>query len=127
VPMKPTLTPVNAPKGIECFDVEIPCAPPRPVSGYFARPAQAAPKSLPAILMVQRAGVFGNSPKDPIGYAPPSDTPRGLFPISLISTGTKTGEGSVATESRSISWECTCASRGQWSSSPPNRSGTVRP
>lgn len=69
VPMKPTLTPVNAPKGIECFDVEIPCAPPRPVSGYFARPAQAAPKSLPAILMVQRAGVFGNSPNDPIGNA----------------------------------------------------------
>ena len=28
------------------------------------------------------------------GYAPPSDTPRGLFPNSLMSTGTKTGEGS---------------------------------
>jgi hypothetical protein len=27
-------------------------------------------------------------------YAPPSDTPRGLFPNSLMSTGTKTGEGS---------------------------------
>jgi hypothetical protein len=26
--------------------------------------------------------------------APPSDTPRGLFPNSLMSTGTKTGEGS---------------------------------
>ena len=30
------------------------------------------------------------------GYAPPSDTPRGLFPNSLISTGTKTGDGSVS-------------------------------
>jgi len=29
------------------------------------------------------------------GYAPPSDTPRGLFPNSLISTGTKTGEASA--------------------------------
>jgi hypothetical protein len=28
------------------------------------------------------------------GYAPPSDTPRGLFPISLMSTGTETGRGS---------------------------------
>lgn len=28
------------------------------------------------------------------GYAPPSDTPRGLFPNPLMSTGTKTGEGS---------------------------------
>ena len=27
------------------------------------------------------------------GYAPPSDTPRRLFPNSLMSTGTKTGEG----------------------------------
>jgi len=27
------------------------------------------------------------------GYAPPSDTPRGVFPNSLMSTGTKTGEG----------------------------------
>ena len=27
-------------------------------------------------------------------YAPPSDTPRGLFPNSLMSTGTKTWEGS---------------------------------
>jgi putative transposase len=32
----------------------------------------------------------------PVGAtAPPSDTPRGLFPNSLMSTGTKTGEGSV--------------------------------
>ena len=28
------------------------------------------------------------------GCAPPSDTPRGLFPTPLMSTGTKTGEGS---------------------------------
>ena len=28
------------------------------------------------------------------GYSPPSDTPRGLFPNSLMSTGTQNGEGS---------------------------------
>jgi cephalosporin-C deacetylase len=58
VPTKPTLTPVKSPlDGIECFDVEIPCVPPRPVSGYFARPCGAAPKSVPAILLVHGAGV----------------------------------------------------------------------
>ena len=58
VPMKPTLTPVESSGGgIECFDVEISCVPPKPVSGYFARPGNAAPKTLPAILSVQGAGV----------------------------------------------------------------------
>ena len=47
--------------GSECFDTEIPCVPPRPVSGYFARPAGAAPQSLPAILLVHGAGVRSSS------------------------------------------------------------------
>ena len=58
VPMKPVLTPVKSPSpAVECFDVQIPCLGPRPVSGYFARPVGAAPKSLPAILHVHGAGV----------------------------------------------------------------------
>ncbi|MCR4413496.1 MAG: acetylxylan esterase [Thermoguttaceae bacterium] len=58
VPMKPTLTPVKSPvEGVECFDAQIPCVPPRPVSGYFARPTGAGPKSCPAILLVHGAGV----------------------------------------------------------------------
>jgi len=62
VPMKPELTPVKSPvEGIECFDVQIPCVSPRPVSGYLARPIGAAPKSLPAILSVHGAGVGGSS------------------------------------------------------------------
>jgi len=62
VPMEPKLTPVKSPvEGIECFDTEIPCVPPRPVSGYFARPAGAAPQSLPAILLVHGAGVRSSS------------------------------------------------------------------
>lgn len=69
VPMNPVLTPVKSSKEIECFDAEIACVPPRPVAGYFARPAGAAPRSLPAVLMVQRAGVLRNSPDAPIGVA----------------------------------------------------------
>ncbi|MGO8748389.1 MAG: acetylxylan esterase [Thermoguttaceae bacterium] len=62
VPMKATLTPVKATAaGIEGFDVQIPCVPPRPVSGYFARPAGAGPKSRPAILLVHGAGVGSSS------------------------------------------------------------------
>jgi len=40
-------------KGIEkeyiCSDIEINCAGPKPVRGYFAKPENAAPKSLPAV------------------------------------------------------------------------------
>lgn len=58
IPLKPELTPVpSRTAGIESFDVQIPCLGPRPVSGYFAKPADAKPKSLPAILSVHGAGV----------------------------------------------------------------------
>ena len=58
VPIKPALTPVAwADKKVECFDVQVPCAGGMPVSGYFARPRGAKPKSLPAILYVHGAGV----------------------------------------------------------------------
>ncbi len=61
VPIKPVLTPVAAAdKSVECFDVQVPCAGRVPVSGYFARPKGAKPKSLPAILFVHGAGV-GNA------------------------------------------------------------------
>lgn len=61
VPLKPVLTPVNSPeKEIECFDVQIPCIG-KGVSGYFARPRGAKPKSLPAVLHVQGAGVRSSS------------------------------------------------------------------
>jgi len=70
VPMKPVLTPARSSEaGIECFDVQVPCVGPRPVSGYFARPAGAKPKSLPAILTVHGAGVGGSSLGGPVGNA----------------------------------------------------------
>ncbi|HEY2589326.1 MAG TPA: acetylxylan esterase [Tepidisphaeraceae bacterium] len=61
VPIAPTLTPVaSGAEGVESFDVQIPCIPPRPVSGYFSRPRGAAPKSLPAMLQVHAAGVLSS-------------------------------------------------------------------
>jgi cephalosporin-C deacetylase-like acetyl esterase len=58
VPLNPRLTPVEPPaKEVECFDLQVDCAGGKPVSGYFARPTGAAPRSLPAILFVHGAGV----------------------------------------------------------------------
>ncbi len=70
VPIKPVLKPVQSGvAGIECFDVQVSCVPPRPVSGYFARPTGAAPKSLPAILHVQGAGVRSSGLGTAVGWA----------------------------------------------------------
>lgn len=70
VPMTPTLTPIpSGSPDIECFDVQIPCVPPRPVSGYFARPKNAAPKSLPAMLQVHAAGVLSSVFSAAVGRA----------------------------------------------------------
>jgi cephalosporin-C deacetylase-like acetyl esterase len=57
VPMNPRLTPVTSPReGIATFDLQADSIG-APVSGYFARPANARPRSLPAILTVPGAGV----------------------------------------------------------------------
>lgn len=59
VPMNPRLTPVptTAVKDVDCFDVQLDCVGTTPVSGYFAKPTGAKPKSLPAVLLVHGAGV----------------------------------------------------------------------
>ncbi len=60
VPQNPELTPVEqADKSLACFDAQVQCLGSAPVSGYFAKPKEAAPKSLPAILWVHGAGVKG--------------------------------------------------------------------
>lgn len=57
VPMEATLTPdAGATPSLEVFDAQVACLG-APVSGYFARPKGALPKSLPAILTVHGAGV----------------------------------------------------------------------
>ncbi|MCE9605490.1 MAG: alpha/beta fold hydrolase [Planctomycetia bacterium] len=62
VPMKSQLTPVASQiPTVECFDLEVDCLGGKPVSGYFARPKNAEPKSLPAILFVHGAGVRSSS------------------------------------------------------------------
>ncbi len=59
VPMNPRLTPVTTTvvKDAECFDVQLDCVGATPVSGYFVKPTGAKTKSLPAVLLVQGAGV----------------------------------------------------------------------
>lgn len=62
IEMKSTLTPVeSSTKGVDAFDVQIDCLG-KPVSGYFGRPQDAKPKSLPAILLVHGAGVRSSNP-----------------------------------------------------------------
>lgn len=70
VPMRAELTPVESPvAGVECFDAQIACVPPRPVSGYFARPKGARKGAHPAMLFVHGAGVRGSALAGPAGAA----------------------------------------------------------
>ena len=62
LPLEPKLTDVKSPSAdIVCFDVQVQCTGGAPVSGYFGKPADAKPKSLPAILWVHGAGVRGSA------------------------------------------------------------------
>jgi len=57
-PMNPLLRPVDSPvAGVACFDVQVECLGGMPVSGYYARPVDAQPGSLPAVLWTHGAGV----------------------------------------------------------------------
>ncbi|MGA1977165.1 MAG: acetylxylan esterase [Bacteroidales bacterium] len=63
LPLEVKSTPVNGKDNSGsyiCTDVEINCIGPKPARGYFARPAGAASKSLPAVLLVHAAGVKGS-------------------------------------------------------------------
>lgn len=46
--------------GYTCNELEINCTAPKPVRGYFAKPAAAKDKSLPIVLVVHAAGVKGS-------------------------------------------------------------------
>ena len=70
MPINPKLTPVESgSKEIESFDLQADCLGGAPVSGYFARPVGAKPKSLPAILTVHGAGVRSSSLPSAVGGA----------------------------------------------------------
>jgi cephalosporin-C deacetylase-like acetyl esterase len=68
VPMNPRLAPLEAQEGlagkVEAFDLKLDCVGDVPVSGYFARPVGAQPKSLPALLCVHGAGVRSSIRQD---------------------------------------------------------------
>ena len=69
VPLHPRLTTVKSPvAGVETADVQLDCVG-APVSGYFAQPAGARPRSLPAILTVHGAGVNSAGLSTAAGWA----------------------------------------------------------
>ncbi len=69
VPVNARLTPVKqATAGVEAFDLQADAVG-APVSGYFARPEKAQPKSLPIILTVHGAGVRSSSLGSATGWA----------------------------------------------------------
>lgn len=69
VPVNARLTPVkSALTNLECFDLQADSVG-APVSGYYARPAGAKPKSLPIILTVHGAGVRSASLGSAVDWA----------------------------------------------------------
>jgi cephalosporin-C deacetylase-like acetyl esterase len=69
VPVNARLTPVKSKvEGVEAFDLQADSVG-APVSGYYARPAGAKPRSLPAILTVHGAGVSSSNLGGSVGWA----------------------------------------------------------
>jgi len=68
IPMEPVLTPVESRgDGIEVYDLRLNCLESiAPVSGFFAKPKDAQPKSLPAMMRVHGAGIWSASRWDAI-------------------------------------------------------------
>ncbi|MDZ7620043.1 MAG: acetylxylan esterase [Patescibacteria group bacterium] len=88
VPMNPKLTPVEVSNAdIECFDVQLDCLGGAPVSGYFGRPKDAKPGSLPAILWVHGAGVRSSG----LGSAV-SGAGRGMLSMDINAHGIPNGK-----------------------------------
>lgn len=87
VPLKHQLTSVKSPSTNNvCFDVQVDCLG-APVSGYYARPAGAKPKSLPAILTVHGAGVRSAILGTASGWAD-----KGLLALDINAHGIPNGK-----------------------------------
>jgi len=71
IPMEPVLTPVESHRdGIEVYDLKLNCLESiAPVSGFFAKPKGAQPKSLPAMMRVHGAGIWSASRGEAIAGA----------------------------------------------------------
>ena len=86
IPMDAKLTPVKSTsKDVESFDLQLGSIG-APVSGYFARPIGAKPKSLPVILTVHGAGVRSSSLGGPVGWAK-----QGLLALDINAHGLPNG------------------------------------
>jgi cephalosporin-C deacetylase len=69
IPVNARLTPVtSSSKDVSAFDLQADSLG-APVSGYFARPAEAKPRSLPAILTVHGAGVTSSQLNGAVSWA----------------------------------------------------------
>ncbi|MBI5395038.1 MAG: acetylxylan esterase [Verrucomicrobia bacterium] len=87
VPVNARLTPVKSTvKDVDCFDLQADCVG-APVSGYFAKPAGAKPKSLPAILTVHGAGVNSSNLGGSVGWAQ-----KGLLALDINAHGIPNGK-----------------------------------
>ncbi|MBE0540634.1 MAG: acetylxylan esterase [Verrucomicrobia bacterium] len=87
VRVNPRLTSVKSPHAeVECFDLKADSHG-SPVSGYFARPAEAKPKSLPIILTVHGAGVRSSSLDGPANWAK-----QGFLALDINAHGIPNGQ-----------------------------------
>lgn len=88
IPIAARQTAVKSPvPDVECFDTQIDCLGDNPVSGYFARPVKAAPRSLPAVLFVHGAGVRSSQLQAAAGEAR-----RGRLALDINAHGIPNGE-----------------------------------
>lgn len=90
LPMDPKMTEVPAPAdrpGTRVFDVQIACTGGAPVSGYYSMPTDARPKSAPALLIVDGAGVRNSDFLGPIRYAQ-----KGFIAMTINAHGIPNGK-----------------------------------
>ena len=87
VPVNARLTPVDSRStNVECYDLQADSVG-APVSGYYARPVGAAPKSRPAILTVHGAGVRSSNLGSVADWAS-----KGLLALDLNAHGLPNGQ-----------------------------------
>ena len=89
IPMNAKLEPVPADKvispNIEVFDIKVDCLGGKPLSGYFARPKNAKPKSLPITINYHGAGVRGAT-------IPADDAANGALALDINAHGIENGQ-----------------------------------
>ena len=86
VPIKAAIKPVPSPQNVEAFDVQVDALG-APASGYFARPREAQPRSLPIILIMQGAGVTGGNLGQAVSWAQ-----KGMLAMNINAHGLINGQ-----------------------------------